>query len=47
MRLFILEIIIIKNLSYLAMTYSVIICRILFSAIAKLQMLKACSYYRS
>jgi hypothetical protein len=47
MRLSILEIIIIKSLSYLAVIYNIIIYRILPSAIAKLQILKAYSYYRS
>jgi len=47
MRLSILEIIIIKSLSYLAVIYNVIIYHILPSTIAKLQILKAYSYYHS
>ena len=47
MRLSILEIIIIKSLSYLAVIYNIIIYRILSSTIVKLQIPKAYSYYRS
>ena len=47
MRLSILEIIIIKSLSYLAIIYNIIIYYILSSTIVKLQILKAYSYCRS